>query len=65
MKKIKNKKVDIIKDNAPIIYKQDIMNDDGKLNTLGALLIIGVTLSALNKAFEYLSNNIIDKDKLN
>lgn len=61
----KLKKKQIIKDDIPVIYKQDIMDNNGKLNTLGALLIIGVTITALNNAFKLLTNNIVDKDNIN
>lgn len=59
------KQVKIIKDESPVIYKEDIMNEDGKLNTIGAFLVIGVCLIALNIAFKYLSENIVSKKDVN
>ena len=52
-------------DNTPVIYKQDIMNDDGKLNFVGTLLVVGICLVAINSAFQYLSDCLVDKDKVN
>lgn len=56
--------VDIKKDDVPVIYKQDIMNDEGKLNTLGTLFVIGVFVAAIQAASKYLFDCIIDKDKV-
>ena len=53
------------KDNTPVIYKQEIMDENGKLNTFGALLVICACVSALNIVFNYLHDNIIDKKNIN
>ena len=55
----------IKKDFVPVIYKQEIMDDDGKLTIFGALLVIGACVSALNIVFNYLHDNIIDKKNIN
>ena len=57
--------VNIKKDKVPVIYKQEIMDENGKLNTFGALLVIGACVSALNIVFNYLHDNIIDKKNIN
>lgn len=57
--------MEIEKDEVPVIYKQDIMDENGKLNLIGTFLVVSICLIALNKAFEYLQDNIIDKDNVN
>lgn len=57
--------MEVKKDDVPVIYKQDIMDKNGKLNLVGAFLIISVVVGALNFAFNYLQDIIVDKDNIN
>lgn len=57
--------MDVKKDKVPVIYKQDIMDDNGKLNVCGALLLIGSIICAFQIVGKFLADNIVDKDKVN
>lgn len=43
----------------------DIFDKNGKLTIMGAFLIISVLVGALNLAFNYLKDNIVDKENVN
>lgn len=58
-------KIKIKKDNNPVIYKQDIMDKNGKLNVVGTFLLLSVVIGALQFAYKYLNDIIVDKDKVN
>lgn len=57
--------MEVKKDDVPVIFKQDIMYKNGKLNLVGAFLVISVLIGALDFAFNYLQDNVVDKDKVN
>ena len=57
-------KVKVKKDNSPVIYKQDII-ENGKLNVVGTFLLLAAFMGAINIVSKYLSENIVDKDKVN
>ena len=52
------------KNDDVVIYKQDIMDKEGKLNAVGTILLLGCFFVALTQIMNYLKDNIVDKDKV-
>lgn len=58
------KKCKVVHDKSPVIYKQDIIDKDGKLNILGTFLVVGTFLAICNASFKFLNDIIVDKDNV-